>query len=238
MSEIDPESYNGGTSDNWNYWLKNAIYGVYADIPLEPDCDTIRDQLCRDLYYSSEGAAVDLADVSELKVFRNTDMLRLAPIVDSSQGVLCELLNPKKPKEEPELVMVCGTLFDLAIEIKRKDSFQFIADSSWPITSRPIIKESILKGRASILLNRRIATFGHLAIRFSYSPEEFREYNAHSPEHFQPRQYNRLGIDYKGAYRIRAVDNDVALLDKYTTGMVAIDHDGNTKEYGVVFNQD
>lgn len=233
---MSAESFSNGLSDEQEFWLKDSLYGVYGEIPVEPDCDTLDAQLCRDVYYESEGSQIDFAGMAEITVYQETGFIKLVPIGETPQGILCELLNPEEEPsdtDEPEFLLVCGTVFDIDIDtyIERIEP---VGDEIWPVTSAPLLIEDYIKDRSSILLNRRIATFGHLAVRESYTPAEFHEYSEIAPNYYVPNRFQRAEISYKGQTRVRAISKATSLL-KQTTGIVATYLDGSKKQYGAIF---
>ena len=109
---------------------------------------------------------------------------------------------------------------------------EFPLSEVWPKTSEPILSEALPNGRAAILLNRRVATFGQLALRISYSPKEFAEWKERNPTYFQKDNFERFEKEVKGVHCIRAVPKDVSFL-RNTTGISVTDLKGEKTIFGV-----
>lgn len=192
--------------------LQVALDEIEDQIPIEQDCDGIDRQLVRDMFYESNGSAFELSQARWLNVVTPTIQFKLAPIGETPFGVLCEMLDVTTEDNEPELLLVCGTLFG-ANSITEIDNVHSVNDTYWPIENEATLYEPFYLEDINIALNRRLATHGRLAMRPTYNNKEFAELLRDHPDSDIKSKYVIAELPVNGRVVKRAVPYNIGITE-------------------------
>ncbi len=159
--------------------------GVISEIPVEPDCDTLEQQLRRDLFLESKYISFDvlavesltlrLYDGLELEEFEATheeERLQLRPIGRTALGALCEMVGMVNEFQEPELIMLAGCFYATTPQ-RVFTGHQFVlAEGEWPEPRKNPVVETEIHGEPVLVFREGVATGAHLAFWQTYSLRE------------------------------------------------------------------
>lgn len=221
------EFSEGKISKDDKRWLKGELRAIEGDISIEPDCQSVEYQLMRDMYYASQGSAIDLSLVEHVRL-DTLDMHQvLSPIEDTQLGYLCQEVI-ESPTEEPEFVLICGAIFG-ANRLHKIKKVTSITGEYWPQQSDSFVCERFFEiDDPNIIVNRRIATAARLAVRGTYTQEEFSEFAVYKPNFFNSRNFVQGTIEIGEEKHERLIPQAIALSEP-VIGMSVVLKDGSAR---------
>ena len=198
----------GELSERESEWLDNVVSGVVKGIPIEADCETLDQQLCRDIFYAGtslglanpaiEGLYLGLYGQFELdekgtpKYEHAYNPLVLKKLGRCLLGTVCCVVDRQNIHDEPQHMLIIGSVFTATPEEHFKYEFGLISDEDWSINPLETASELDMDERPALIVPGIISTGAHLAYKEVYTKLELEDQAHEDGDEFRPEMFQAI----------------------------------------------
>lgn len=192
------------------YQLRNELYGVMADVRLDPDCDTLDQQLCRDMYLESRHIPFEHMGAEKMTIkiygglrieegptFTYTNTLQdvsLIPIGWYPQyGALVEFEGVVNEYNEQEYLLLAGSVFTTDVTHHYRASRGVVSEEQWQSVKSSSVMEGNLNGDMVIACSDGIMLGSHLVFWQVFSLREIHEMAQNTD--IDLKYFTKIGVD-------------------------------------------
>lgn len=192
-----------------DYWLRNELNGILADIPLDGDAGTLEQQLCRDMYLESRiipfehfGAKkvvfrtyVDAKpdEKGEPSFVHDLEDIAAIPLAWNNQGVLMDLDGIRNEHDEPERILIAGSLFSVDPRRHFSNAYGVISNEEWhAFDNRQPLIETELNDDQVLICRGGVAVGAHVAYWRVYSLKEIQAIIDDNEHQFIASDFTRM----------------------------------------------